>query len=370
MDTSSPDEVANRKALVRLGLQPILVIDTAALYGRPKALTRPSPADVVAKALPGAAQDTTVVRASIDRYKTILADMPSNDPCLVSVKAELVKAEAQLAKMVNQNIGDDIQSATVQLAKVVAEKAEKARAAKVAEDVARVLVVHQSHVTAPNAQIDELTQLRNLVAHDFATSTDYWKERERCHVEFFETVKLEFDSRILSGKASDPPAVSSVTSPPATQPATLAVVTSTLAHVDKMQEVNRRAAISQDMVKAPRADYDTAELAVLNGLHSFYAGIDAHWAADPACAFADVGISPSVAADLVGKEVWDAFYINVVGEVLPERMIPQQLHVIMRHMLKEAAAQMVITKEAKEQAQVRFADVVKRAGKGGRYCPF
>ena len=28
-----------------------------------------------------------------------------------------------------------------------AEKAEKARAAKVAEDVARVLVVHQSHVT-------------------------------------------------------------------------------------------------------------------------------------------------------------------------------------------------------------------------------
>jgi len=147
-----------------------------------------------------------------------------------------------------------------------------------------------------------------------------------------------------------------------------AVVTSTLAHVDKMQEVSRRAAITPDMVPAPRADYDTAELAVLNGLHSFYAGIDARWAADPACAFADVGISPSAAADLVGKDVWDAFYMNVVGEVLPERMIPQKLHVIMRHMLKEAAAQIVITKEAKEQAQVRFADVVKRAGKGGRYC--
>ena len=183
-------------------------------------------------------------------------------------------------------------------------------------------------------------------------------------------MKLEFDSRILSGKASDPPAASSVTSPPAAQPATLAVVSSTLAHVDKMQEVSRRAAITPDMVPAPRADYDTAELAVLNGLHAFYAGNDAHFAADPACAFVDVVIAPSVVADLVGKEVWDAFYMNVVGEVLPERMIPRQLHKIMRHMLKDAAAQMVITKEAKEQAQVRFASLVKRAEKGGGYCPF
>jgi hypothetical protein len=354
------------------------LIDTTLLYMRPKPLTRPTPAEVVAKTLAGGlthdAGKATAAKEAVDAYKASLAALPANSSCAAPIKAELVKAEAALTKLTAKPVGDEIQSLSIKMAKARAEEAEQQRAAKAGTDKARVEEVNADHLEVLKEAIYELTQLKVTVENEYAATALLWQERESSHVAFFDSVRKAFDEKIpttisTATTAAEPPAPS-VTAPSAANSTAPAAAEAKMAQLLSMQEVDRQAALTKDMVLGPRADYGPEALAVLNGLHLFYQSVDNCYAQTPACSFKDVGITPSVAWDLVGNQVWVAFYKDQIDEVTDEWMVPGQLHILMRVMLKEAALQVTSTQEAKDKAAQVYIELAKGSGKGGRYSPW
>jgi hypothetical protein len=178
---------------------------------------------------------------------------------------------------------------------------------------------------------------------------------------------MEYDQKIPAATGVDPSSPSVKTSPPST----LSRGADLQTQIDKMQEVSRRANVSKEDLMAPRQNYSPEAQIVLNDLWWFYHNVDTKLVAVPACDFAGVGITPSIAWDLVGDKVWTAFYQDQVDAVDSEWMVPTQLHIIMRHMLAEASIQVKKTAEemkvSAEKASQQYVDLVKGAGKGGRF---